>query len=143
MLLRIILLGLALVCAGSARADTLKTEGELRVFGDRVMAALVKGGTSAAFAAMKPYTQVSDSEFQSLAHSSKSQRDNFGVRYGKTLGYEFISQRKVGESLVRIVYIEKTEKHALPWIFFFYKTPGGWALNTFQWNDQMPQLFYQ
>lgn len=143
MLLRIVLLALALGCAGNSWSETLKTEGELRVFGDRVMAALIKGGTAAAFAAMKPYTLVSESEFQSLQHSSKSQRDNFGVRYGKTLGYEFISQKKVGESLVRMIYIERTEKHALPWVFFFYKTPSGWVLNTFLWNDQLPQLFYQ
>ena len=132
------------ICLGlsfGASADTLKNEGDLRALGDRVMSALTTRGVSAAFEAMKPYALVTGAEFDSLSLASKSQRDQFGSRYGKTIGFEFISQTRVGESLIRLTYIEKTEKHALPWVFYFYKTPTGWALNSFVWNDRMQQLF--
>lgn len=132
----------ALTIAGSAGADKLKSEAELRPFGDRVMATVVKAGMPAAYDLLKPYLLIPESEFQSVVRSSKSQRDQFAVRYGRTLGYEFVGSRKAGESLVRIVYIEKTEKHALPWTFYFYKTPAGWVLNAFHWNDQVPALFF-
>jgi hypothetical protein len=135
-------LWLALTIAGSAAADTLKSEADLRPFGDRVMAAVVKSGMPAAYDALKPYLLIPESEFQSVLRSSKSQRDQFALRYGRTIGYEFVGSRKAGESLVRIVYIEKTEKHALPWTFYFYKTPAGWVLNAFHWNDQVPALFF-
>jgi len=92
---------------------------------------------------MKPFVLVPEAEFEAMALASKSQRDQFGARYGNPIGYEFLGQRKVGDSLVRLTYIEKTDKHALPWMFYFYKTPTGWALNSFQWNDRMPQLFEQ
>jgi hypothetical protein len=132
----------ALTSAGGAAADTFKSEAELRPFGDRVMATVVKSGMPAAYDLLKPYLLIPESEFQSVLRSSKSQRDQFAVRYGKTLGYDFVGSRKAGESLVRIVYIEKTEKHALPWTFYFYKTPAGWVLNAFHWNDQVPALFF-
>jgi hypothetical protein len=143
MIAGVILCVLVFCFSGTSIADTLKTEPELRPFGDKIMAALVKGGISAAFAGMKPYVLIPNSEFESLSLASKAQRDQFGARYGKTIGFEFIGQKKVGDSLVRLTYIEKTEKHVLPWIFFFYRTPTGWALNSFVWNDQMTQLFYQ
>jgi hypothetical protein len=43
--------------------------------------------------------------------------------------------------VLRLLYMEKTEKHALPWAFIFYKTPKGWMLSSFGWNDKMPQFF--
>ena len=142
-MLRALLLGLALWISGSSVAETLKSESELRPLADRVMGVLVKDGMSAAFAAMKPYAIIPASEFDSTALGSKSQRDQFGARYGKTIAFEFIGQKKLGESLIRLTYIEKTEKHALPWMFYFYKTPTGWSLNSFSWTDRMPQLFNQ
>jgi hypothetical protein len=43
-------------------------------------------------------------------------------------------------SLLKLTYIEKTERHALPWMFYFYRSPTGWVLNTFVWHDQMQNL---
>lgn len=122
-------------------ADTLKSELEAKQLSERVMTQAAKGDISAAFAVMKPYVVVPESEFQSLALQSKSQREQFGVRYGKSIGYDFISERKAGDSVLRLVYIEKTVKHALPWMFIYYKTPGGWVLNSFHWNDQILNVF--
>ena len=142
-MLRASVLAAVMCVSGASWADTLASEADTRMLGDRVMAALVKDGVSGAFDAMKPYVLVSESEFQSIALASKSQREQFGGRFGKTIGFEFIGVKKVGGSLIRLTYIEKTEKHALPWMFYYYKTPNGWALNSFVWNDRMPQLFSQ
>ena len=124
-----------------ARADTLKTEAELRPFADRVMASVSNSGIAGAFSVMKPYTTLSEAEFKAALLASETQRDQFAGRYGKSVGYEFIGQKKLGESLVRLTYLEKTEKHAYPWMFHFYRTRGGWVLDSFLWNDQASQLF--
>jgi hypothetical protein len=124
-----------------AQAATLKTEEDLRPFVDSVMKNVGSGDLQSAFKTMQPFVVISENEFQSAALASKTQREQFGNRFGKTIGTEFIAQQKVGDSLIRIVFIEKTEKHALPWYFYFYKSQNGWVLNTFNWNDQMPALF--
>ena len=124
-----------------AQAGTLKREDDLRPFVDSVMKNVASGDLQSAFETMRPFIVISENELQSAALASKTQREQFGNRYGKTIGTEFIAQQKVGDSLVRIIYIEKTEKHALPWYFYFYKSQMGWVLNTFNWNDQMPALF--
>jgi hypothetical protein len=127
--------------ASVARADTLKSEADLRPFADKVMAALVASGIKGAFAVMGPYVVIPQTELQSAMLTSQAQRDQYGARFGKTTGFEYLGQKKVGQSLVRLTYIEKTEKHAMPWHFTFYRTNSGWVLNSFLWNDQVSQLF--
>jgi hypothetical protein len=134
-------LAAAALAASTAHADTLKTDAELRPFADRVMTSVVAGGLANGFAVMRPYVVIPEVDLQNVLLKSQQQRDELGPRYGKTIGFEFIGQKRLGESLVRLTYIEKTERHALPWMFHFYKTRNGWVLNSFVWNDQASQLF--
>jgi hypothetical protein len=135
------LLPLLFFLSSGAMADTLKSEAEAKQLAEKVMTHVAKSDLTSAFALMKPYVVIPEPEFQGLALQTKSQRDQFGVRYGKSVGYEFVGEKKVGESILRLVYIEKTAKHALPWMFLFYKAPSGWVLNSFAWNDQIQNAF--
>jgi hypothetical protein len=141
-MIRQLLLLIYLICISfGALADTLKSESEAKQFSENVMNQVAKGDLTGAFALMKPYVVIPDSEFQGLALQTKSQRDQFGARYGKSIGQEFIGEKKAGGSILRLMYVEKTAKHALPWVFIFYKTPSGWVLNSFSWNDQIQNVF--
>jgi len=142
MLIRALFLATITFLATSSVADTLKSEEDLHPLTESVMGKVAANDLNAAFMLMQPYGVITDSEFQSALLNSKAQREQYGTRYGKTIGAEFISQTKVGASLVRILYIEKTEKHVLPWTFYFYKTPKGWVLNSFAWSDQVQFLFF-
>jgi hypothetical protein len=105
------------------------------------MEKVASGDLNAAFNLMKPYVVISATEVDSVALQSKTQRDQYGARYGNSIGYEYIGKINRGESLVFLQYIEKTTRHAIPWSFYFYKTNNGWVLNTFDWNDQYQPLF--
>ncbi len=122
-------------------ADVLKDENEIRKFTDGVMTAVASNDLKAAFERMKPYTTLPSTEVDSAFLQTKTQRDQVGDRYGKSQSYEYISSEKIGAALIRIQYIEKTDKTALPWMFFFYKTEKGWTLNTFNWSDNVKVLF--
>lgn len=124
----------------TAQAATLQTDADIRALADSVMAKVAKADLPGAFAVMKPYTIIPPTEFDAAALQSKSQRDLVGTRFGATIGYEFIGEKRSGQSLLKLTYIEKTELHALPWIFYFYRTPNGWVLNSFFWHDRMPDL---
>ncbi len=135
------LLVLALLSIEVSSAATFKSEAEIRAHADRVMTKVAAGNLTGAFADMKPYVIVPPDEFDAMALNSKSQRGQFGARYGTPVGYEFIAQKKMGDSLLRLIYVEKTERHALPWTFVFYRGPKGWVLNSFSWHDRLPDLF--
>ena len=140
MIARAILLGLTLLAA-TARADTLKNDADLRPFTDRVMAAVAGAGLQAGVSVMRPYVVISESDLQAALLKMQAQRELWTPRYGKTIGFEFIGQKRIGQSLLRLTYIEKAERHALPWMFHFYRTPNGWVLSSFIANDLSSELF--
>jgi hypothetical protein len=133
---------LLLMMAASAKADVFVSENDLRPFTDKIMEMVIKGELKKAFNTIKPYIVTSEAELQAAAQNSETQRIQLGERYGAPIGYEFIGQKKVGDSLVRIIYLEKLEKQALIWAFYFYKSKNGWVINGVVWDEQMT-LIYQ
>ena len=75
-----------ILMANIAFADSLKDEKAIRVFTDGVMEKVAKGDIKNAFNAMKPYINLSPTEVDSVAIQSKAQREQFGQRYGATIG---------------------------------------------------------
>jgi hypothetical protein len=138
------ILGFFLILAsGGTRADTIESDVQVRKFAEAVMGTVGAGDLDGAFKAMKPYVTIPDAEVDALVVGTKAQRSKAGSRFGKTVGAECVDEKKVGQSLIRVICLEKTEQHALPWMFYFYKTPRGWVLNSFVWNDNVPALFAQ
>ncbi len=131
-----------LVVWGSAAfAETLKDENAVKAWTDQIMAKVGAGDLDAAFNEMKSQTSASPTEVDGASMQSKAGREKFGQRWGATTGFEFIDSKKAGESLFRLRYVEKTEHHAILWIFNFYREKNAWTLNTFNWNDNYLPLF--
>lgn len=135
------LMAAAMLFVAAAHADTLKTDAELRPFTDRVMAAVSGAGLEAGFSVMRPYVVISETELQQALLKMQAQRDQWRPRYGKSVGFEYIGAKRIGQSLLRLTYVEKTERHALPWMFHFYRTGNGWILGSFLSNDLSSELF--
>ena len=126
---------------GSARADTLESELQFVKLTETVMAKVAQGNIEGALKEIKPYVVIPEAEFDALVAQTKAQRGLAGTRFGKPVGWECLQHRKAGLSVAKVTCYEKTELHALPWLFYFYKSPRGWVLNSFAWNDNLPLLF--
>jgi hypothetical protein len=136
--------GLLLWFGGTAALaqETLKNEREVKAFTDRVMTAVAGGDLAAAYAEMKRYSTLPAAEVDVGMNASIAQRNNvFVARYGKVVGHDFIHQKKLGKSLMRLSYIEQREKQPLVWVFNFYSTGSAWALNQFRWDDHTAALY--
>ena len=130
-----------LIMATVVFAETVPDESVAKDLANKIMEKVAVGDFDAAFKLMKPYCPLSSTEIDSAAMQTKTLREQFGQRYGTDIGYEFIDSKRVGDSLLRLRYVEKTKIHALPWVFYFYKTKEGWILNSFDWNDRFQGLF--
>lgn len=60
--------------------------------------------------------------------------------YGKILGYDFVKEEKYGSSIVRLIYILRSEKAPTIWEFYFYKPKKSWFLANVIFNDQFTFL---
>lgn len=70
----------------------------------------------------------------------KTQTQNGLPLYGAILGYELTKEEKFGSSVVRLVYILKSERAPTIWEFYFYKPKDSWFLVHVTFNDQFALL---
>jgi hypothetical protein len=132
---------LLLVVGASAMADTLKDALAARQLSDRVMAKVGEGDSEGGLRIAKPYLIIPPAEFDVMLDQLKMQQPMMAQRFGKSIGYEFIREDKIGTSLLRIVQIHRFEKHVMRWSFYFYRGSAGWVLDTFKTDDDIRQLF--
>ena len=59
---------------------------------------------------------------------------------GKILGFEKLREETFGTSIVRLVYVLKSEKAPTIWEFYFYKPQKNWFLANVLFNDQFQLL---
>lgn len=97
MLKKLVIVVTLIICQISfVNAATIPDESAAKELANKIMQQVAAGNLSAAFKLMKPYVAIPESEFDSVALQSKSQRDQFGFRYGPTIGYEFVDSKKSG-----------------------------------------------
>ncbi|HEY1078145.1 MAG TPA: hypothetical protein VGE51_15735 [Fontimonas sp.] len=131
-----------LLCSGLATAESLKTEDATQALTVQVMQAVSRSDLDAAYKAMMAVSVLPAAEIEAALKASKAQRNAaFTARFGTTFGYDFVRRQKLGDSVLRYVYIEKAGKQPIPWNFSFYKTTGGWVLNEFGWSGQPASIY--
>lgn len=60
--------------------------------------------------------------------------------YGGIIDFEKISEESIGSSIIRLVYVLKSEKHPTIWELYFYKPKSEWILSQIMFNDQFQKL---
>ena len=119
----------------------LKDTASARHLTDQMMEKVASGEIEAAMNIARPFLVIPDAELDSMIGQIRLQVPMMTMRFGKSVGSEFIREDKVGQSLMQIVHIHKFERHITRWIFYFYRTPTGWVLNTFNFDDNIKALF--
>lgn len=136
-----ILVLLSLLISSNIYADSFATKEEAKELVARVMKYAEKGEVHKGFELFKPYLIIPVAEYDVMVNNLKMQQPTIEQRFGKTVGVEFIKEDVVGDSLMRIIYLHKYEKHFMRWEFYFYKARDTWVLNTFNYDDKFLALF--
>lgn len=135
-----LLLVVALTAAGQD-APPLTTTADARKLADKAVALFQQGKFAEAYGALKPYWPLAAVEIDSLANQTETQWPVVRQRFGASIGSEFISEKKVGNSFVQFIYIQKFERHALRWLFTFYKPTDRWIVNGASFDDTISAMF--
>ncbi len=140
--MRKIFAALCLLCLHAiVYAAPLQSEAEVRQLTDKAMALAGQGDINSMYGLLTPYVVVENQQIEAARNTATSHRQQMAQTFGSSVGYEFVRMEKAGGSLLKLAYIEKTEKQALPWYFIYYKTASGWVLSTFGQNDNPDSLF--
>lgn len=71
----------------------------------------------------------------------KKQTQDAISTYGPILGFEFVEQRRVGMSLLRITCLSWSENFPLRWRFSYYRPGDKWRLLDIFVDDKIGELF--
>ena len=134
--------GLLLAMAIPAHADVLPSPEAARDLADKVMEFISKGDVDNGLALVKPYTGLAGVEIDGLGQKLKEVFVSGKYRLGNSIGYEFLGKETLGSSLLRITELHRFQKHALEWIFTFYKGPDGWTTNHVFYTDKLEDMFH-
>ncbi|MEW6357771.1 MAG: hypothetical protein AB1696_15670 [Planctomycetota bacterium] len=127
--------------AQDAEVKALASKEECRALCDGVMKAIAGGQVGGGFAALRPYWVFSPKDFADYQIKTIQKMTSVTPTYGKVVGWEFVRQDAAGESLLRLTYLHKFERHALGWVFIFYKPRDQWLLNEFRWDEELERVF--
>jgi hypothetical protein len=125
----------------SALAQGLPTLDDVKKVTDAAMSKVGKGDIEGGLRTFKPLSIVPSAEFDVMISQAALQLPGMTAKFGDILGYEFIREDRLGESLARYIYIHRFEKHAMRWVFYLYKGKDGWVVNTFRTDEKWDQLF--
>lgn len=122
-------------------ADGLSSIENARAVADEAMSKFGREEFEPGYDSLKPYWPLPVVEIDNLISQTKTQWPLVQQRFGKSLGTEFVKVEKGGNSFVRFTYLQKFEKHAIRWLFVFYKPREEWVINGVTFDDQVGKLF--
>lgn len=108
---------------------------------ENAMKKIVVDDVEGALELLRPYSSVEWGEFNALA---KSVADTYRTRpggFGDSLGYTLLSTESVGDTLLRISFLQKFKRRPLQWDFYFYKPEQDWLIWTFQFRGAALVMF--
>jgi hypothetical protein len=119
-----------------ANAAELTNEAQIKKLTQKAISLIANGNIDGAMETLKPYWPLQPTEIDELTLKVKNQKSIIDSRFGKSLGFEFVDKKRIGNVFVRYTYIEKFERHILRWIFTFYKPSNKWVVNGVKFEDR-------
>lgn len=127
--------------AGELHAKVFPTKGDVKAKVEEFMELVGVDEVDEAFQILKPYWLFPENEWTQLQIETSQKMTMIEPRYGQTLGYDFVREEIVKDTVLRLIYIQKRERHLIRWRFIFYKPNNMWILNACEWDDELEALF--
>ena len=133
MRISIVLLAVAVVAVPDARAGDKANSprGKAEAF----LARLGKGEIAAAYDDLFAGSPLVAEKAQAV-DAVKRQTEAGLPLYGKPIGFDLQNEKPFGDSIVRLTYIQRLEKHLVIWRFWFYRPGSAWYVDNVIFNDQ-------
>jgi hypothetical protein len=121
-----------------ALAHGLARAADPRPAAEAFFTTLQQGQISAAYTKLLEGSNIPKDKGTGLAIHKQTER--VLPQLGKIIGYEILREEKLGTSLVRLVYLLKSERHPSVWEFYFYKPRNAWFVSQVRFSDQFDWL---
>jgi hypothetical protein len=129
MMNRILLFCIAAIACSGAAAQTSP-----RNIADSFLTTIAQGKIAAGYAKLFEGSNIAKDKGPGA--NIRKQTEAALPPLGKVLGIELVREEQFGTSLVRLVYLLKSERHLTAWEFYFYKPKGVWFIAEVNFSDK-------
>jgi hypothetical protein len=138
-----LIVALLLFAVSSTFAQTKhpKTKEEIVAVCNKFMDAFKAGDYGLAFGTVKPYTVIEPYKLDTITGRVRTQMATAIRTYGKVNSYEEVAEKQIKGSVVRLVYLLKFEKFFLKVVFILYNNGTGWSITSFDYSENVDELF--
>ncbi|MEM7054269.1 MAG: hypothetical protein AAF446_06935 [Pseudomonadota bacterium] len=126
----------------SLQASELKSREDVEAFYNLAIELIGQGKIVEALNTFRPHLIIPETEFDLSVEQFTMQQPVIDQRFGRTIGAELLHVKPLGDSLLRVVILQKFERHAMHWKLYFYKPSDHWILNTYLSDDSVEALFH-
>ena len=128
-----------LFLATAASAHAASAAPEPKEIAEAFLAALDKQELESGFGALLEHSAFDEAKPQETQLLKTQVRTLFDL-YGKSYGYERVTEKSYGSSLLRLVYVLRFGNTPVVWNFVFYRVGERWSLLNLTFNDQLQGL---
>lgn len=117
-----------LSCAAFAQSPRAQSEAFLEV--------LRKGQLGPAYAKLLEGSNIGRDQAQGIQRQTAATLQPLG----RVLGYDLIREEQFGQSLTRLVYLLRSERHLTLWELYYYRPASRWFLAEINFSQRMDAL---
>lgn len=122
-------------------AGGVRSEKEAIALAESAMKKIVVDDVEGATEILRPHASIDWGELNALTkHVSESYRAR-PAGFGDPLGYVYVKHESLGDTVLRVTFIEKFKRKPLQWEFFFYKPAQDWLLMGFVFSASDMRMF--
>ena len=108
---------------------------------DRILQQIVAGRITEGFGLVLPHAVVTREQMDAFIAQVAKEQESWNERFGKSIGYELLRNDTVGDSMIRTLFLQRFDQHAIVWLFVWYRGSQGWVLNRFSFVEDSASLF--
>ena len=131
------------LAATVAHADTLPDRAAVRKLADGVMGSVGADNFTGTMSQLQQVAAAPPERWKEMENRFSVAQTTTLVALGKAQGYEFIRERLIGESVLRLTYLAKYERGGVGWMLVFYKRTDGWVLADVRLDPSLSILFLE
>lgn len=128
-----------LLSYGQSRLFTSKDS--INIYCDKVMQTFEKAKYSEAIQLFRKHSVMDTTTINNIDKTMNEQMEALQPYYKKVMGFEFLEDRAIKNSVVRRRYLLKFENYFLTVDFFLYNNGSGWTVSNFNYRDDPKELF--
>jgi hypothetical protein len=103
--------------------------------------AFANGNYEQAYNILQPSWPIADEDIERVVQRTNDLMPEVIDQYGEMTDHFILRETLVGEHLGRLEVLIRCEVFGIRLVYEFYKSPNGWLVSSFLWNERLGDFF--